>query len=71
MRSDIDTMVVGQGLVAIVLSLLMSVVQLGRDIAAPYAAEVAAVFAAALEPPPQRPPSAVEHAGARRPGSRW
>jgi AcrR family transcriptional regulator len=50
-RSDIDTMVVGQGLVAIVLSLLMSVVQLGRDIAAPYAAEVAAVFAAALEPP--------------------
>ena len=50
-RSDIDTMVVGQGLVAIVLSLLMSVVQLGRDIAAPYAAEVAAVFVAALEPP--------------------
>jgi AcrR family transcriptional regulator len=50
-RTDIDAYAVGHGLVAIVLSLLMSVVQLGRDVAAPYATEVAAVFAAAVEPP--------------------
>ena len=50
-RLDIEPVSVANGVVAIVLSLLMSVVQLGREIAAPYAAEVAAVFAAALEPP--------------------
>lgn len=50
-RADIDPVAVGQGMVAIVLSLLMSVVQLGPEVAAPYAAQVASVFAAALEPP--------------------
>jgi AcrR family transcriptional regulator len=50
-RADIDPVAVGQGMVAIVLSLLMSVVQLGIDVAAPYAVDVAAVMAAALEPP--------------------
>lgn len=50
-RSDIDPVAVGQGLVAIVLSLLMSVVQLGPDVASPYATDVAAVLAATLDPP--------------------
>ena len=50
-RSDIDPVAIGEGMVAIVLSLLMSVVQLGLEVAAPYASQVAAVFAAALEPP--------------------
>jgi AcrR family transcriptional regulator len=49
-RSDIDPVAVGNGIVAIVLSLLMSVVQLGKDTAAAYATEVSAVFAAALDP---------------------
>jgi AcrR family transcriptional regulator len=50
-RSDIDPVAVGNGIVAMVLSLLMSVVQLGRDTAAAYAADVSAVFAAALDQP--------------------
>lgn len=53
-RSDIDPVTVGNGFVAIVLSLLMSVVQLGGNAANTYAADVAAVFAAALEVPPAR-----------------
>jgi hypothetical protein len=43
--------VVANGVVAIVLSLLMSVVQVGGNAAATYADDVAAVFAAALDPP--------------------
>jgi AcrR family transcriptional regulator len=54
-RPDIDPAVIGNGVVAIVLSLLMSVVQLGTDTAAVYAADVAAVFEAALELTPPRP----------------
>ncbi|HMK63781.1 MAG TPA: TetR/AcrR family transcriptional regulator [Acidimicrobiales bacterium] len=50
-RRDIDPVVVGNGVVAIVLSLLMSLVQLGTQTAAPYGNDVLAVFAAALEPP--------------------
>jgi AcrR family transcriptional regulator len=53
-RSDIDPVAIGNGIVAMVLSLLMSVVQLGRDTAAAYATDVSAVFQAALDPP--RPP---------------
>jgi AcrR family transcriptional regulator len=49
-RTDVDPQVMANGVVAIVLSLLMSVVQLGTDLAAPHAADVAAVFAAALDP---------------------
>lgn len=49
-RADIDPMAVGNGVVAIMLSLLMSVVQLGRGAAAPYSLDVAAVFQAALDP---------------------
>jgi AcrR family transcriptional regulator len=51
-RADIDPQAVGNGLVAIVLSLLMSVVQMGADTAAPYGSDVLAVLAAALEPYP-------------------
>lgn len=51
-RSDIDPAVIANGVVAIVLSLLMSVVQLGTEAAGPYSNDVTAVFHAALNPPP-------------------
>jgi AcrR family transcriptional regulator len=56
-RSDIDPTVVGNGLVIILLSLLMSIVQLGADVAGPYTGDVRAVFAAALDrrPSPGQP----------------
>jgi AcrR family transcriptional regulator len=50
-RDDIDPVTVGNGFVAIMLSLLMSVVQLGGDAAVTYRADVGAVFEAALTPP--------------------
>jgi len=50
-RHDIDPMDLANGIVAIVLSLLMAVVQLGPGAALPYADAVTAVFAAAVEPP--------------------
>ncbi len=53
-RPDIDPAVMASGVVALLMSLLMSVVQLGIDAASPYADDVAAVFEAALE---RRPPS--------------
>jgi len=49
-RADIDAQRVADGLVTIVLSLLMSVVQLGTDLIATYADGIDAVFAAATEP---------------------
>lgn len=49
-RHDIDTDQVGNGMVAILLSLLMSVVQLGTDSTLVYADHVSAVFDAALDP---------------------
>ena len=52
MRPDIDPVAVANGLVAIVLSLLMSMVQLGDRAATRYADDVAAVFAATLGPLP-------------------
>jgi AcrR family transcriptional regulator len=48
-RPDIDPVVIANGIVAIVLSLLMSVVQLGPEAAGPYGDDVAAVFEAALD----------------------
>ena len=55
-RDDIDTETVANGIVAIVLSLLMSVVQVGGVAADLYGDDVAAVFEAALGPrtPPTR-----------------
>lgn len=54
-RADVDPAVMANGVVAIVLSLLMSVVQLGTSAAAPFADDVAAVFEAALRPPGWKP----------------
>ncbi|MEX0769014.1 MAG: TetR/AcrR family transcriptional regulator [Microthrixaceae bacterium] len=57
-RIDIDPLEMANGIVAIMLALLMSVVQLGSSATTGYATEVAAVFSAALQPPSaQRPPS--------------
>jgi AcrR family transcriptional regulator len=54
-RQDIDPVVIANGVVAIMLSLLMSVVQLGTEAAGPYTSDVSAVFEAALDrtPPPR------------------
>jgi AcrR family transcriptional regulator len=49
-RPDIDATAVGNGVVSIVLSLLMSVVQVGPNAAIAYGADVASVFEAALAP---------------------
>jgi AcrR family transcriptional regulator len=48
-RPDIDAGSIGNGVVSLLLSMLMSVVQLGGESAVAYAADVAAVFEAALE----------------------
>jgi AcrR family transcriptional regulator len=54
-RGDIDPVEIANGIVAIMLSLLMSVVQLGTDAVSNYASDVAAVFEAALDrTPPTR-----------------
>jgi AcrR family transcriptional regulator len=50
-RTDVDAVAMANGIVAIVLSLLMSVVQIGGSAAATYGPDIAAVFAAALDPP--------------------
>jgi AcrR family transcriptional regulator len=52
-RADIDPEVVGAGLVSIILSLLMSVLQFGPEVTADHAAGVMAVFTAALDPVPE------------------
>ncbi len=53
-RPDIDPVTISNGIVALVLSVLMSVVQLGSEAAVTYSADVAAVFEAALGWPPPR-----------------
>jgi AcrR family transcriptional regulator len=50
-RDDIDPTSVANGIVTIVLALLRAVVQLGEATVQPYGHDVAAVFAAALDPP--------------------
>lgn len=54
-RADIDPDTIGSGVISIILSLLMSVVQLGTEAAVAYGSDVTAVFAAALEPPASTP----------------
>ena len=49
-RDDIDAERVANGIVTLMLSLLMSVVQLGVDTTAPYTDDIAAVIEAALDP---------------------
>jgi AcrR family transcriptional regulator len=51
-RPDIDAVAVANGIVTICLSLLRSVIQIGSDDTVGYAGDVAAVFAAALDPLP-------------------
>ena len=51
-RPDIDPVVVANGMVAIVLALLMSVVQVGGEAAATYGPDIAAVLEAAVAPLP-------------------
>jgi AcrR family transcriptional regulator len=53
-RSDIDPTVIGNGVVALVLSLLTSLVLVGGDAIGTYADDVIAVFDAALSPPDPR-----------------
>jgi AcrR family transcriptional regulator len=50
-RDDIDPEVVGAGLVSVTLSLLMTVLQVGPEVAATHAAGIVAVFSAAVDPP--------------------
>jgi AcrR family transcriptional regulator len=49
-RPDVDPVAIGSGIVSITLSLLMSVIQIGRQVADTYGADVAAVLEAALDP---------------------
>ena len=61
MRPDIDPAAVANGIVALMLSVLMSVTQLGSEAAVAYSQDVAAVFEAALDRSRRRRPD-------RRPG---
>lgn len=54
-RPDIDPVTVGSGMVAVIISVLMSILQFGREGIAVYGPDVLAVFEAALDPP--RPPT--------------
>jgi AcrR family transcriptional regulator len=55
-RTDIDPAVVANGIISLMLSILMSVTQLGSDTAVAYAHDVTAVFEAALVTPAQQAP---------------
>lgn len=55
-RPDIDPVAIANGVVAIMLSLLMSVVQLGGTVVTAYWADIAAVIEAAIDRPPGRTP---------------
>jgi len=54
-RPDIDPAAVANGIVALMLSVLMSVTQLGSEAAVAYSQDVAAVFEAALTSPAGTP----------------
>lgn len=49
-RPEIDATAIGSGIVSIILSLLMSVSQIGPEATLAYGSDVTAVFAAALDP---------------------
>jgi AcrR family transcriptional regulator len=53
-RPDIDPVTISNGIVALVLSMLMSVIQLGPAAAVGYSKDVSSVFEAALDPLPTR-----------------
>lgn len=50
MRPDLDAAAMANGLVAITLSLLMAIVQVGADTLAPYADDISTVLRAAVDP---------------------
>jgi AcrR family transcriptional regulator len=50
-RADIDPVAVGNGIIALMLAVLMSVTQLGSEAAVAYSHDVATVFEAALTSP--------------------
>ncbi len=50
-RNDIDPRAVGNGTVVIIISLMMSVLQLGNSATRTHSGDVLAVFEAAIEPP--------------------
>lgn len=50
-RPDVDPVAVGSGMVVIIISVLMSILQFGRVGIGLYGADVLAVFEAALDPP--------------------
>jgi AcrR family transcriptional regulator len=56
-RPDIDPVAIGNGVIALMLSVLMSVTQLGSETAVTYSHDVGAVFEAALLPPVEPPVS--------------
>jgi AcrR family transcriptional regulator len=56
-RPDIDPVAIANGTVAVHLAILMAVVQIGIDATTPYAADVAALFTAAIDPTPTKPPA--------------
>src|SRR6202034_762648 len=53
-RPDIDPAVIANGVISLMLSVLMSVTQLGNETAVAYSADVTAVFEAALTLPAER-----------------
>jgi AcrR family transcriptional regulator len=56
-RPDIDPVAIGNGVIALMLSVLMSVTQLGSETAVTYSHDVGAVFEAALVSPIEPPVS--------------
>ncbi|HKY16017.1 MAG TPA: hypothetical protein VJM33_13915, partial [Microthrixaceae bacterium] len=53
LRTDVDAEAMGNGIVTILLSLLMSVVQVGTSVATIYGDDVSAVINAALDRTPR------------------
>jgi AcrR family transcriptional regulator len=51
-RADIDAASLANGAVAVTLSILMSLVQLGVEAALPFAVDVNTLISAAIDPPP-------------------
>jgi AcrR family transcriptional regulator len=62
-RPDIDPIGISNGIVALMLSMLMSVIQLGNEAAVTYSSDVASVFEAALGWVPTRCGECPENAG--------
>lgn len=56
-RADIDPEAIGNGIIALMLAVLMSVIQVGHEAALAYSHDVAAVFEAALTTPPPGSPA--------------